>query len=183
MNRPTQNFLFDAVDAAQEYQNDMDAATDMTFTDSRCIDIEKNLGTAAAQWADQNAAGWVLDRLADPVDALAFGLKVLPVAISARLAPKGRPSCPGCSNTGVATDTNPCVYSCNSCGGLFTVRVIGWQECLAFVDLNAAMQPNGQRQALQYFDFTYAGPSCGGGQPQRVHGWFDRTTRKVVQFG
>lgn len=91
--------------------------------------------------------------------------------------------CPGCSGQGKKNgiNGNPCVVKCDRCGGLFTIRTIGWQECLEFVNLNAPMLANSEAQ--QYFDFCYAGPSCGGGKPVRVHGWFDRITKRVVQWG
>lgn len=65
----TQNFLFDALDNAKEHAADLAAFEDVTpaprYFDSRSFDIEANLGRAAAEYADRNLAGWVLDLLAD----------------------------------------------------------------------------------------------------------------------
>ena len=65
----TQNFLFDALDNAKEHAADLAAFEDVTpaprYFDDRSNLIEANLGRPAAEYADANLAGWVLDLLAD----------------------------------------------------------------------------------------------------------------------
>mgnify|MGYP001582297725 CR=1 FL=1 len=52
--------------------------TRATYTDTRCYAIERTLGIAVAEWADQNSAGWVLDALADPHTAIAAAVAYIP---------------------------------------------------------------------------------------------------------
>lgn len=54
------------------------------YTDSRSQQIETNLNWVIAKWADENAAGWVLDGLADPKRAVAFSSEHVPVQVLAQ---------------------------------------------------------------------------------------------------
>jgi len=174
----TQNFMFDGLDPEKEHAADMAAAE----ADARIAAIEKNLGAAAAKWADRNAAGWVLDRLADPCTCLSVGLRVLPAEIAGQLlAPKG-PRCPGCSGSGVLTD-DPQVLRCQSCGGIFTdpnFPIIG-EAAIQFVAYHLPMLANAGPDGSFYFDLDILRPSDGG--RTRIHGWADKATKRVVQFG
>ena len=53
-----------------------------TYTDTRCEAIERNLGVSIAEWADRNAAGWVLDVLADPDTAHAAAVAHVPTVVA-----------------------------------------------------------------------------------------------------
>ena len=71
------------------------------------------------------------------------------------------------------------LHSCDGCGGLIgraTVYVLD-----NFIGFRKPMQANAEPENLRYFDVdvVYSKPTT----PNRVHGWFDATTRRVVQWG
>ena len=49
--------------------------------DYRYDAIDRNLGAMVANWADRNAAGWVLDALADPRTAAAACVAYVPAGV------------------------------------------------------------------------------------------------------
>lgn len=156
----------------------------MDFTDFRCKAIEQNLGTDAAVWADRNAAGWVLDRLADPIDAQGAAERLLPAGILAKMKARAA-GCPGCSGAGVMTD-DPQVAKCERCGGFFTTdfnQPIAFEAALKFVALGQPMLANAGPDGQFYFDLAVATTWRGKPEVGRVHGWADAKTKRVVQFG
>lgn len=84
-------------------------------------------------------------------------------------------SCPGCSAKGVALPGLTAVFGCTGCGGLFTtVGAITHAQACTFVGLDRPMAPASAHPF--YFDFDVV-------ESGRVHGWADRTTGTVVQYG
>lgn len=82
--------------------------------------------------------------------------------------------CPGCDGQGVRLTDH--VLKCQRCGGYFSLEPAAEDEVQTFVDLKAPMQANAAAGCQVYFDFML-------GPRYRVHGWFDRTTKRVVQWG
>lgn len=83
--------------------------------------------------------------------------------------------CPGCSTTIGRETTVTGVYQCTGCFGLVGTCYRG--EAEALVGLHEPMLANAAPENLRYFDFTFMG---GEG---RTHGFYDRNTRRVVQYG
>lgn len=84
--------------------------------------------------------------------------------------------CPGCSAKAGKETMVTGVLQCSGCKGLVGECYRG--EALALVNLDSPMQANAAPENLRYFDFTFIG------EPKtRVHGWFDRLTQNVVQWG
>jgi hypothetical protein len=92
--------------------------------------------------------------------------------------------CPGCSGSGILTD-DPQVLRCTGCGGVFTgADPISFDQALKFVAFKLGMLDNAGPDGQVYFDLTIinaSGPQ--EGKPTRVHGWADRKTKRVVQWG
>ena len=83
--------------------------------------------------------------------------------------------CSACNGTLQEVRDN--VMSCKTCAGVQGMVYRG--DVGSFVNLNQ-MQANADSQNMRYFDFTVLN---GDGSVNRVHGWFDRTTKNVGQFG
>lgn len=84
-------------------------------------------------------------------------------------------TCPNC-NSGLRAATRVRgVYMCSRCSAVYGTC---WErEAVSFVDLGTLKaQANGAE--VRYFDFI-----INDGQPRRVHGWYDPSDRKVVQYG
>lgn len=92
-------------------------------------------------------------------------------------------SCPGCSGAGVATVEDAQVQRCQRCGGIFTDRrqPITREQAQAFVSLQQPMLANAGAAGSFFFDLDVINPN--GWQPDRLHGWADRSSRRVVQWG
>jgi hypothetical protein len=92
-------------------------------------------------------------------------------------------TCPGCNGQGAATKETVAVLKCQSCGGVFTYQGIGitMEMAMLFVAVHLPMQANAGAEGQFYFDFIITRPSDNG--RQRMHGWADRATRRVVQWG
>lgn len=156
----------------------------MKFTDFRSKAIEANLGTDAAVWADRNAAGWLLDRLADPIGCQAVAEAHLPAGIMAKVVARNQ-GCPGCSGAGIMTD-DPQVLRCERCSGLFTAdwdEPITFEQALKIVALQQPMLAQAGPDGQFYFDLAVATTWRGKNEVGRVHGWADLKTKRVVQFG
>jgi hypothetical protein len=97
-----------------------------------------------------------------------------------------RPStCPGCSGGGELTD-DPQVLRCLGCGGIFTDAQlpITFEQAMKFVAINQAMLPNAGVDGSFYFDLDVLDPILKDGKTfNRLHGWADRKTKRVVQWG
>jgi hypothetical protein len=94
-------------------------------------------------------------------------------------------ACPGCSGAGILTD-DPQVLQCERCGGVFTLRTepITLPQATAVVRLHLPMQAEAGAEGAYYFDLTIVrGPGPLAGTVERVHGWADRTSKRVVQYG
>jgi len=82
-------------------------------------------------------------------------------------------SCVACSGSLVGSGQ---VRTCSRCGGVHVeARSIGF--ALSVVDFSV-LAPQAPEE--RYFDVTY--PDANGAR-QRVHGWYDPTTRKMTQIG
>lgn len=101
-------------------------------------------------------------------------------------ADRTRPSaCPGCSGSGDMTD-DPQVLRCTGCGGIFTVagEPIPFEAALKFVALNQNMVANAGADGSFYFDLDVLDVILADGKTfNRQHGWADRKTKRVVQWG
>lgn len=92
-------------------------------------------------------------------------------------------TCPGCSGAGVLTD-DPQVLRCERCGGVFTnprFQGIIMEQAIRFVAVHQPMLANAGTDGAFYFDLFIVRPSDGG--QQRMHGWADKATKRVVQWG
>jgi transcription initiation factor TFIIIB Brf1 subunit/transcription initiation factor TFIIB len=85
--------------------------------------------------------------------------------------------CPGCSSTrGRETDVVG-VYECAKCGGVVGQCYRG--DASRFVAIHQPMQAECEDGDARYFDLMLLGSQG----IERVHGWMDRNTKRVVQFG
>ena len=84
-------------------------------------------------------------------------------------------TCSACSGTLVPMSVS--VMTCEICAGVHATLYRGDVGSLVNLD---QMQVNADSQNMRYFDFKILN---GDGSVNRVHGWFDRTTKNVVQFG
>jgi hypothetical protein len=93
------------------------------------------------------------------------------------------PKCPGCSGPGVLSD-DPQVMRCEMCGGVFTTdQPISEQQVRQFVAFGQAMLQNAGPDGSFYFDFMVVPSFREPGLATRVHGWADKATKRVVQWG
>ena len=101
-------------------------------------------------------------------------------AVTAAVAAR-KSECPACCGQGILTD-DPQVLKCLRCGGIFTPagERITTIQATQFVAFQLGMLANAGPDGQFYFDFVLQNA---GMQPERVHGWADRKTRRVVQWG
>lgn len=96
-----------------------------------------------------------------------------------------RPStCPACSGGGELTD-DPQVLKCLGCGGIFTDAELPITEAQAFrfVAIHQPMLANAGADGQFFFDLTVVTSWKDKPETCRVHGWADRKTKRVVQWG
>lgn len=92
-------------------------------------------------------------------------------------------TCPGCSGHGTLSD-DPQVFRCDSCGGVFTsTEPIVMEAAIKFVSLQLPMLANAGADGSFYFDLDIVTSWKNKREVARVHGWADRRTKRVVQFG
>ena len=93
----------------------------------------------------------------------------------------GQALCPGCSGIGVLTD-DPEVLKCSQCGGIFTNRPIPEEAALAQVRFHLPMLAQVGMEGTFYFDLeiTRQGDRRNA---RRIHGYADKRTKRVVQWG
>lgn len=84
--------------------------------------------------------------------------------------------CPGCSSEGVLQKLPGNVFKCKGCGGLF--GDCAYKGNLSQI-VNIHLPMVADSEDMQYFDISFIGSEG----PGRVHGWMDRQTRNVVQYG
>lgn len=106
---------------------------------------------------------------------------LLPAAAQAAVRPS---TCPGCNGSGVLTD-DPQVLRCDGCGGIFTdaETPITLVQALKFVLLNQPMQDRAGADGAFYFDLDLVEYGAKPANATRYHGWADRETKRVVQWG
>lgn len=86
--------------------------------------------------------------------------------------------CVACS--GYLFSVEPGYKVCESCGGIHVVADSA-QTVRLFFNFGWTMQAEvSHPDNLKYFDVTIKTP---GKRTERSHGWFDITTRDVVQYG
>lgn len=85
-------------------------------------------------------------------------------------------ACPGCSGRTKITTELTQVYECASCGGIIGECYRG--DAYKFVNIGTLV-PQTEGMEVQYFDLVLLGSDG----IKRVHGWFDRQTKNVVQYG
>ena len=93
--------------------------------------------------------------------------------------PSSYSSCPCCSDTNrknyvQGTRAMAGIYECLGCGGVYGD---GTRSTLSQIVTLAFHKGQENPDNMQYFDFTFTDDR------NRVHGWFDRDSRQVVQFG
>jgi hypothetical protein len=76
---------------------------------------------------------------------------------------------------------DPSVLRCQSCGGVFTVAPVTMEQVLKFVSVHLPMVL-GEYDPF-YFDFVVSSHDPGRMAGTRMHGWADRKTKRVVQWG
>lgn len=128
----------------------------------------------AAAFIDGEFTAWERNR---------FGIQP---ANSQQVVAAPRPStCPACSGGGELTD-DPQVLKCISCGGIFTDAElpITFDQALKFVALHLAMLANAGADGAFFFDLEVFDVILADGKTtNRLHGWADRKTKRVVQWG
>ena len=98
------------------------------------------------------------------------------------------PHCPGCNGPSVLSD-DPQVMRCEACGGVFTpysgnmalAGPIHVDQAMPFVNFRAPMLANAGPAGSFYFDFMVIGDT--NAPARRAHGWADKATKRVVQWG
>lgn len=97
--------------------------------------------------------------------------------------------CPGCCGDGILSD-DPQVLVCRSCGGFYTAdpkQPITTAQAIKFVAIHLPMLANAGQDGQFYFDLDLVAADAhirgNEGKTERVHGWADRKTRRVVQWG
>lgn len=70
------------------------------------------------------------------------------------------------------------VGTCSRCDGLH-VEAETVEQVALFVGLRSPMLEDAAHESLRYFDVTW----FENGQGRRSHGWMERQSRRVVQFG
>ncbi len=83
------------------------------------------------------------------------------------------PTCPGCSGAGQPSAAAG-VFTCGSCGGRFSVEPVSVDVARSIVGIDRPMQANADE--LVYFDLVVEDRG-------RMHGFADRRTGAVVQWG
>jgi hypothetical protein len=90
--------------------------------------------------------------------------------------------CPGCCGDGILTD-DPQVLKCRSCGGIFTAdrkQPISPEQAMKFVAIHLPMLANAGADGSFFFNLAIS-RECH--ETTHVHGWADRKTKRVVQWG
>lgn len=91
--------------------------------------------------------------------------------------------CPGCCGDGIKSAV-PNVLTCRSCGGVFTVEPITFDAALGMVAMNQAMLAKAGPDGQFLFDFVVFDVILADGKTvNRLHGWADKATKRVVQWG
>lgn len=88
--------------------------------------------------------------------------------------PMSDDECPACSGQGVPEGTYPGLYTCSQCGGIFG-ELPSWDAASKYIDIQDTLGVESSPEDLRYFDFFING--------ERTHGWYDRKTKRVVQWG
>ncbi len=134
-----------------------------------------------------NAIG-LIRRAANPAEEQTTADITLTYAIDALRAilnlQRGKPVCPGCNGLGLRRETGGVAHyspilDCQRCGGIFTDRALLGVEALQVVALSGHMLANAGPAGTFYFDFEVASD----GKIHRMHGWADKATKRVVQWG
>lgn len=146
-----------------------------------------NANQAARQESEAELGIGILVRALDPKQtpndlvARMADMAVVHLVAAARIA-AGHVLCPGCSGLGLLSD-DPQVLKCQGCGGFFTDSrfPIVMEQAIPFVKVHLPMLANAGVDGSFMFDLDITRPSDGG--RQRMHGWADRKTGRVVQWG
>ena len=91
-------------------------------------------------------------------------------------------NCSACSGQLVNSDLHHAVQECKDCGAIISSG-ISRGDVARFVNLTPWDQIDGAQpfsNSLRFFDFTILN---GNGSVNRVHGWFNHFSKKVVQIG
>jgi hypothetical protein len=147
-----------------------------------------SMNQAARQQAEAELGIGILARALDPTQtpndlvARMADMAVVHLVAAARIA-AGHQLCPGCSGLGLMSD-DPSVLQCQGCGGVFTAEGITPEQAIKFVAIHLPMVLGGEPRfspiSTFYFDLELSDGRLAG---RRVHGWADRKTKRVVQWG
>lgn len=141
-----------------------------TFTNSANVESKADTGLwllreamAAAPWD-----GWKADSLAD---------QAISYLVAAKRTAEGQKLCPGCNGRGTSAGIGDIrVNRCTGCGGFFTLAPVTLSAAVNVVRVDLDMLANAGPDGQFYFDLDLVGG-------RRIHGWADRETRRVVQWG
>ena len=87
-------------------------------------------------------------------------------------------NCPACSHTESTPHENLAdVVTCDRCGGIYGTCYVC--DTRKVVDVNAPMVANAEPEDMQYFDLVQLGSQG----TRRIHGWIQKSTHAVVQWG
>ncbi len=109
-----------------------------------------------------------------------YGIDHVTIRLKAKESESRR--CPGCGGYVTPQFLDSVVGRCDNCGGLVSVKPTTRALIIAnYVKLNVLQEATDQEDS-RYFDLRYFedGPDSA---VRRVHGWYDPSTRAVVQFG
>jgi hypothetical protein len=147
-----------------------------------------NANQAARQQAEAELGIGILVRAIDPnqtpndLVARMAEMAVVHLVAAARIA-AGHQVCPGCSGLGLLSD-DPQVLRCQGCGGVFTnpAEPITEQQAFQVVAIHLPMLANAGPDGSFMFDLNVV-TDWKGPRVARLHGWADRKTKRVVQWG
>lgn len=115
---------------------------------------------------------------ADSVEVAAIILEAVRVHLAA--IRQELPKCPACSGAGRQTE-NKMVHKCERCSAVFTPAgaFLLPIQALQIVSLSDHMLANAGPEGQFYFDLVVSSD----GKVHRMHGWADRATKRVIQWG
>jgi len=147
-----------------------------------------NANQAARQQSEAELGIGILVRALDPnqtpndLVARMADMAVVHLVAAARIA-AGHQLCPGCSGLGLLSD-DPDVLRCQGCGGVYTTDPITPEQAIKFVAIHLPMVSGAEPRfgviETFYFDLELSDGRLAG---RRIHGWADKRSKRVTQWG
>ena len=90
--------------------------------------------------------------------------------------------CTACNSTELAATAHHRVFECEACGGLLSTGIYrgDTSEFVNLYEWHPEVVDGSEEDEQRYFDFTIL---SGDGSVNRVHGWFDRASKRLTQVG